>query len=335
MRRNIGLLLWVVVTMCFAMGGNVIYAQDEKDPAKTYESQLLDDIDRLIAKEEFYEAIKDCSELIADWPESKETISAELKMASVYLKLGEYKRAYETVSRAKDILKTSNFDWQHDEADQYFAQALKFCTRTSTASDFDKARVLLNRVIERFPNSLHHARALNRIGCSYIHQQLYDKAVEPLQEVIKKFPDTSQSARAQRWLAKDYLLNKKYDESIKQCQQIIKVCEKSKDPAVAQVYHLQAPWAQYLLAQNYHQQRRYDQATAEYQRLADMYTDHPLHWIAVFEKGRCLYFNKHYKDAIAEFQKIVETCKKSKFFESARQNIKDINQILEREMANR
>jgi tetratricopeptide (TPR) repeat protein len=210
---------WLIgLSLVLVIGLSSARVFGEEAEGLTKEESILKKARTALEKNELYESLKVYDSLIVFSPDSKEILEAYYMIARIYQTLGKDEESLRAAERLSQVVKRREFNQQTEDTDKYFKEAVGYCYN----KDFKKARILLQKVIDKYPGTIQHARALNKMGCSFYHAGLHEEAIKEYKKVIELFPDTMQAARAKRWIGKMYFEKKKYDKSIARYQEVIK-----------------------------------------------------------------------------------------------------------------
>jgi tetratricopeptide (TPR) repeat protein len=270
----------------------------EEDEGLTKEERILKKARTALEKNELYESLKVYDSLIVFSPDSKETLEAYYMIVRIYQTLGKDEEALRAAERLSQVVKRREFSWQAEDADNYFRKAAE----CDCDKDFQEARIPLQQVINKYPETIQHARALNRMGDIFHCSRLHEQALEEYQKVIALFPDTMQAARAKRWVGKIYFEKKKYDESIAQYQEVIKDYQN---------YRPYASWVGYLIAAlKYNQRHDESQRGRDNQQAVEEYhtflSKNKMIENNLMENGCLLVSRGKYEQAVDTFEQILE-----------------------------
>src|SRR3989338_3883730 len=109
---------------------------EAQESPNTVEGMMLSNARKLLDRGEPYEALKTYTQIIADWPDSKEGLDAYYNIPKVYNKLGLLKQSYGKALEANWIIENFGYDEVVQDVDEYVKKATPLCF----SGEFDKAR---------------------------------------------------------------------------------------------------------------------------------------------------------------------------------------------------
>lgn len=168
----------------------------------------------------------------------------------------------------------------------------------------------LNRAGKRAPEEAKAARALGifRLGKAYFLKANYSRSIELFQRIVDDFWDTPAYPYALAGIVRSFFVQKNYDGTVKSAQSALK--EKALPAALRQDLQL-------LLAHAFCNQKKYEEAVANYQKWMKQNPDSPLLPQILYLTGRGYVQLKFYKNALEVWARLVSDFRKHPACEQA------------------
>ncbi|RKY38106.1 MAG: hypothetical protein DRP73_00315 [Candidatus Omnitrophota bacterium] len=166
--------------------------------------------------------------------------------------------------------------------------------------DYDSAILALNNLIQNFPQSTILDKVYYQLGLIYFKKREYKLALEEVEYLLKKYPNSSYFNKALLYKAVILFNLRDYNAAFK-------VVENLKD----------LPYAHFLLAQIYIQERKYDLAHQEYNWLKENLREPQLLPYLYLQIGELEFDRENWDKALVNFQNAIQVANTSDVKEEA------------------
>ena len=185
-------ILSMIVLLGIACSGSALANQE----ITTMGQQMLWNANVLARRGNLLEAAQAAEEVIVDWPDSIDALSAY----GFLIQLAQDNQKQDMATQyAIERLVAFAVIKQGDTANQVRKVVIE-STGLCMSGDFEGARNILSQLRQEHQAGLVSIRAADMIACSYAHEKSPDKAVEHYRKVIELAPASRQAAKALRWM---------------------------------------------------------------------------------------------------------------------------------------